>query len=251
MTQWPVAYQLYSSRLFPPLDAQLPLLRAMGYDAIEPWLPAYDSDPAAFARALRDNGLACMGFHMPLSGLMNETDRFVEIAQTLGARVMIPPWIAPEERGTTADDWRRLGDSLAEGAERVRPHGLRVAWHNHDFEYVPLPDGTRPIDHILAAPGVDYEIDIGWLTRAGADPGAELRRHADRIVAIQMKDMAPRGTLVEDGWAATGDGIIDWQALVPLFAQTRADHLVTEHDNPVDWQRTASRSIQFMRRIGL
>lgn len=248
---YPIAYQLYSSRNFPPLEAQLPDLAAMGYDAIEPWLPAYEADPVAFRRALDDAGLTCFGFHMPLSGLAHEPQRFIEIAQTLGATYLIPPFVPEEERENTTAFWQRLGETLARGAEAARAHGLQVVWHNHAFEYAPLPDGTRPIDHILASKDVGFEIDCGWITRGGADPAAELARYADQIVIIQTKDMAPAGTEAEDGWAATGDGIIDWAALAPLMRATRAHHLCTEHDNPADWRAFARRSIDHLRGLGL
>lgn len=116
-----------------------------------------------------------------------------------------------------------------------------------------MGDGTRPIDHIFAAGGPDlrFEIDCGWIVRAGADPAAELARFADRIDIIQTKDTAPLGTTADDGWVATGDGIIDWAALAPLFRFVRADHLVTEHDNPADWQRFARRSIDHLKQLGL
>ncbi len=250
---WPIAYQLYSSRNFPPLPVQFALLKSMGYDAIEPWLPAYESDPKLFRRQLDDALLACYGFHMPLAGLVNDTNRFIDIALTLGANLMIPPWVAPEERQPTIAYWRSLGHQLAEGAAKANPHGLTVAWHNHDFEYIPLPDGTRPIDHIFdaAGPEVKFEIDLGWLTRARADPATELSRYANRIAAIQTKDTVPLGTAQDDGWTATGDGTMDWPALFPLFAQTTATHIVTEHDNPSDWQIFAKRSIDCLRRIGV
>lgn len=250
---YPKAYQLYSSRNFPPLAAQLPILKSMGYDAIEPWLPAYEEDPALFRRQLDDAGLACYGFHMPLSGLVAEPARFIDIAQTLGAKYLIPPYVTAEERQPTVTYWRGLGEKLARGAEIAGRHNLQVAWHNHDFEFLPLPDGSRPIDHIFAAggPTVKFEIDCGWIVRAGADPAAELTRFADRIVAIQTKDTAPLGTTIDDGWTATGDGIIDWAALVPLFRNTAADHIVAEHDNPGDWQAFASRSINHIKALGL
>ncbi|WEK05975.1 MAG: sugar phosphate isomerase/epimerase [Candidatus Devosia phytovorans] len=250
---YPIAYQLYSSRNFPPLFDQFPKLKAMGYDAIEPWLPAYEQDAQAFRRALDDAGLRCLGFHMPLAGLVDEPQRFVEIAQTLGATYLIPPYVIVEERQPTAPYWRGLGEKLAKGAEVAGQHGLSVAWHNHDFEFIALPDGTRPIDHIFEAGGdaVKFEIDCGWIVRAGADPAAELQRFADRIVAIQTKDTAPLGTQGDDGWTATGDGIIDWAALVPLFRATKADHIVTEHDNPSEWQRFARRSIDHLKALGL
>jgi sugar phosphate isomerase/epimerase len=249
---YPISYQLYSSRNFPPLFAQFPELKAFGYDAIEPWLPAYDANPKTFRQALDDAGLKCHCFHMPLKGLVGDPERFIDIALTLGASIMIPPYVPPEERGTTADYWKGLGEQLAEGAERAAKHGLKVAWHNHDFEFVAMADGSRPIDHILASGrNVWFEIDCGWITRAGADPAAELTKFADQIIAIQMKDMAPRGTTQDDGWAATGDGVIDWAKLVPLFRQTKAAHIVTEHDNPSDWRLFAKRSIDHIKQLGL
>lgn len=248
---YPIAYQLYSSRQFPPIDAHLVELKAMGYDAIEPWLPAYEENPAAFRQSLDDAGLGCIGFHMPLDGLINEASRFIDIAQILGATYLIPPYIPEEERQNTPVFWRSIGAKLAKGADDVAPHGLQVAWHNHDFEYRPLPDGSRPIDHLLGAagPNVGFEIDCGWITRAGVDVAAELVRYGDQIIAIQLKDMAPAGTEMDDGWTATGDGIIDWSKLAPLFSKTAATHLVTEHDNPSDWRAFAKRSIDHIRKL--
>ena len=80
-------------------------------------------------------------------------------------------------------------------------------------------------------------------------PGKELAKYADRITAIQLKDTAPPGTALDEGWAATGDGIIDWPALYPLFAATRATVLVVEHDNPTDWKACAARSIAYIRAL--
>lgn len=249
---YPIAYQLYSSRNFPPLPAQLPILKSYGYDAIEPWLPAYEADPARFRRDLDNAGLGCIGFHMPLKGLITEPDRYIDIAQTLGATYLILPFVPQEERLDTADFWKSIGEQLAAGAAMAAPHGLKIAWHNHDFEYHALPDGSRPIDHILGAGNdVMFEIDCGWITRANLDLAAELERYADRIVAIQVKDTAPVGTLHDDGWTATGDGIIDWPSLEPLFRKTRADHIVIEHDNPSDWQAFAERSLRYVRALGL
>lgn len=244
------SFQLYSARFFPPLEPQLEVLKAMGYDGVEPWLPAYEESATDFRRKIDDAGLACYGFHMPLSGLVDECDKYIEIAQAMGATLMIPPYLTPEERPTDADGWKRLGAQLAEGAQKAAPHGLKVAWHNHDFEFIALADGSRPIDHILgAADNFGFEIDVAWIVRAGGDPAAELKKFADRIYAIQPKDTAPLGTKEDDGWTATGDGIIDWPALAPLFGATKADHLVAEHDNPSDWKRFAQRSLDYLKSL--
>jgi sugar phosphate isomerase/epimerase len=127
--------------------------------------------------------------------------------------------------------------------------GVERAWHNHDFEYRPLSDGSYPIDHLLDAggPDVSFEADFAWVTRAGVDPGAAIKRHAEQIFAIQVKDTMAAGVTEEGGWAAMGEEIIDWSKLWPLFSTTRTDHVVVEHDDPNDWHETAKRSIQFLK----
>jgi len=247
-----LAYQLYSARNFPPQETVLEGLKSIGYDAVEAWLPDYGDDPKAFRKRLDDAGLICMGIHMPFAGLIEEPQRFVDIAETLGNKpLLIPPFLLPHERPNDADGWKRIGSALATGAEAVAPNGLQVAWHNHEFEFRLLPDASRPIDHILAA-GDDFgfEIDFAWVARGWADPLDELKKFASRITAIQLKDTAPPGTIDdENGWRATGDGVVDWKALWPHFSATKADYLVVEHDRPVDWRLVAQRSYDFARRM--
>jgi sugar phosphate isomerase/epimerase len=252
MGRYKLSCSLYSVRLFPPLEPVLEGLAEIGYDAVEPFLPNYGDDPKGFRKKLDAAGLSVCGFHMPLTGLTEEPDRFIDIAKTIGASQMIPPWIPPEERDTKPDGWKKLGEALGAGAEKANAAGLKVAWHNHDFEFMKLSDGSRPIDHIFASagPNVGLEIDIAWVVRGGADPAAELIRYADRIMALQPKDTAPLGTKKDDGWAPTGDGIIDWKALWPLFLKTKADHIAVEHDNPSDWRVFAQRSYDYLKSLG-
>lgn len=244
-----IAFQLYTARNFPPQDAVLDALVGIGYDAVEAWLPDYGDDPAGFRRRLDAAGIACMGFHMPFAGLFDEFERYIDIAETIGDKpLLIPPFLQPHERPGDVDGWKRIGDRLAERAEKVKARGLRLAWHNHEFEYRLLPDGSRPIDHMLAGDDVGLEIDLAWVARGWADPVAELQRFAAKIVAVQLKDTAGPGTLDDqNGWRATGDGIVDWAEVWPLLASTRADYLVVEHDRPVDWLEVARRSYTFAK----
>ena len=167
MPDYRLSFQLYSARNFPPLEAQLETLAELGYDAVEPYLEVYEADPAAF-RALADShGLPMPSVLSKLAYMDQNPEKALEAAQVLGARTIILPYLFPDERPRDAPGWQALAQRIAGHGAKAAEAGLALAWHNHDFEYVALADGSRPIDHILAHSEVGWQPDVGWLSRAG------------------------------------------------------------------------------------
>jgi sugar phosphate isomerase/epimerase len=240
-----ISYQLYSARGYPPVQPVLEALAAIGYEAVEPYGAIYD-EPGSFRRALDRLGLRCPTAHMSLQGLNQDREKVFQIARTLGVDTIVAPYLSPEERPAEPEGWRAIARQLVGHAAAATEAGFRFAWHNHDFEYRTFPDGSRPIDILLAAPGVLWEADVGWIARAGIGVAAELSRYADRLIAVHAKDLAPAGTTSEDGWADVGAGIIDWRGIWPLIDRSKARVLVIEHDNPADWRRSAERSFAYL-----
>ena len=134
-------------------------------------------------------------------------------------------------------------------AAECADEGLRLAWHNHDFEFLALADGSYPIEHILTE-GVLWEADLAWIARAGADPAEWLERYGAKLVSVHVKDIAPAGeNLDEDGWADVGTGTVDWAALWPIAVRAGASLMIAEHDKPSDFARFATVSADKMRKL--
>jgi len=246
MANYRISFQLYGARNFPPLEPQLESLAAIGYDAVEPYGGNYQTDPKGLRAKTDALGLTIPTAHMPLAHLEEDRTRVIDIAKTLGLETVIIPHVGGDARPSTVEGWKALGHRLSEHAGHLAEAGLRLGWHNHDFEYVKLADGSRPIDHILAANGVRFEPDIGWIVRAGADAAAEIRKESSKIAAFHVKDTAKAGVTKDDGWTDVGAGIIDWKALWPAIAGSGADLLVMEHDNPSDWRSFAANSYKYL-----
>lgn len=122
--------------------------------------------------------------------------------------------------------------------------GINLAWHNHDFEYLTIAPAIRPIDIILGAgQALQWEADVAWVARAGADPVAELERYSGRASVCHIKDLAPAGSDPdEQGWADVGHGTLDWNRILPAMKSAGAKLFVAEHDNPSDVERFARRA---------
>jgi len=238
-----ISFQLYSSRNFPPLGAQLSLLQRLGYTKVEPFGGLY-GDLSDLKIQLNAHHLSAPTGHFSLDMLENDFDTALNIAKSLAISLIICPYLSPEERPLTVAGWQTLGARLGTICTKLAGQGLRFGWHNHDFEFALLPDGSLPLEHILAAnPQLQWEADIGWIVRAGQDPLLWLARYKGRVAAVHVKDIAPEGTLTEDGWADVGHGQIRWPQMIAASLAAGAQVLVMEHDNPDDFERFARRSM--------
>jgi sugar phosphate isomerase/epimerase len=242
----PLGIQLYSFRKFPPLEQQLETVRRCGFTNVETF-GALHEDVAGLAAALQRHGLTAKSGHFALALVESELARVVDIAGALGMPFVVAPHIVAELRPSDSAGWAALGERLAETAARLRAQGLRFAWHNHDFEFRPLADGSYPIEHLLAE-GVLWEADIAWVIKGGADPKPWLERYRGRTPLVHVKDIAAQGEKAdEDGWADVGAGTMAWPQLWDLAVAAGAEIMIAEHDNPSDPERFARVSAAAMQ----
>lgn len=244
-----ISFQLYSARNFVPWSDVIQLLGRLGYQSVEGFGALY-TDPVATRTELDKAGVTMPTMHIPLEMAEGDVGLLVGLAETLGAKSVYVPWIHPDLRPKDEAGWTSLAVRLAKCHERITAAGLSFGWHNHDFEFVALPDGQIPMDILLsAAPMIDWEADLAWIVRGGANPMDWIEKYGQRITAVHFKDLAPKGEkLDEDGWADPGTGTIDWPSLHDAIrTKTRCQVLVAEHDNPNDLDRFAAQAIKTYR----
>jgi sugar phosphate isomerase/epimerase len=240
-----LSFQLYSARSFPPIEAQLATLAALGYRQIEPYGGLYAAIDD-FAAGLRRHGLTAPSGHFDLDLLEGDFDRALMIARKLGVRLVVAPYLAPPQRPVDAEGWRAFGARLAILGEKFGAEGIGFGWHNHDFELRALSTGSYPIDIILAASDkIQWQADVGWIARSGEDPLHWLARYRGRVGALHVKDLAKPGEKRdEEGWADPGLGVLDLKAIVAAGMAAGAKILVAEHDAPRDYERVARHAIE-------
>lgn len=252
MTANPVSIQLYSLRDLGSLDAILDAARDAGYKAVE-LLQSHVEDAAVTKAKLDARGLVASGAHISLPALRAKRGWILEGAKLLGLHQVFMPAHPPEERGGGAAEWSDRGRELGLLARWLRSQGVRLGLHNHNWEFVALPDGSLPIEHIFAHGGdsLFLELDLAWAIRAGANPSTWIRRYADRLLAVHVKDLALAGQNIDqDGWADVGAGLIDWQRYREEALVAGAKWLVVEHDKPRDPKGSVKASLDYLKGLG-
>ncbi len=241
-----VSFQLYSARNYTPWEDVLATLAGLGYRNVEGFGDNY-TDPVAFRALLDSHSMAMPTGHFSIDSLEQDLADVIATANTLGIQKIVCPWIAPEQRPTERAGWEALAARLDSIGQNVRAAGFSFAWHNHDFEFFACTDdGSIPMSLLLdSVPALEWEADIAWIVRGGADPLAWIERYGERITVAHGKDIAATGECVdEDGWADLGHGVMDWSRIAAALHANGTDLLVMEHDNPNDLQRFATRAIE-------
>lgn len=217
--------------------------------------PRHDAprDPVEVAELCRRAGLAVGTVRLAYSP---DYQRQMQLARSLGARIVAQSaadvfFTGPKPGQTTRtafDDWMLRLEAMARAA---RDEGLRLVYHNHNWDHVPL-DGQTPLELIAEhfAPGeVGFEIDIGWATVAGVDPVALIERLGPRVLSLHLKDL-DRGC--DDNqcsrFVAPGDGDLGYSGLMPRIRRVSDAIGYVEVDDPVDGMLAAARAAQTLRR---
>ena len=205
MISSPPALQLYSLReeLATGRMGVLRRVAEFGYGAVEP----YDvrTDPEQQRADLDEAGLAVCSVHAKI--LDDDGDALVRGALVVGADTVIVPWASPE-RFADAEAITVLAGELNQAAAKIADQGLRLGYHNHDFELSSIVGG-RPALEVLADgldPAVILEVDAYWAAVGGQHVPALLGRLGDRVRYLHVKD----GPAVsrDDMMTAVGSGVL-------------------------------------------
>lgn len=224
----PVAgIQLYTLRTVMEKDPEpvLQQLAQIGYREVE-MAGRYGKSAAEFRAMLDRAGLRAPSTHIPLDQLSGAAlDQTIADAKVLGNDWIVCPWL--DESLRTPAGFDRLVDLLNQAGQRVHAAGLRFAYHNHNFEFVPLPNGMLPYDTLLARTDADHvkmEMDLYWITKAGKDPIAYMTRYPGRITMVHVKDMDAAGNMAD-----VGQGTIDFAKI--FAADPSIEHYFVERDD--------------------
>ena len=243
-----VGLQLYTVRdlMKADLPGTLRKVARIGYKEVE-FAGYFGRSPAQIRALLKQNGLTSPSSHIGLDILEKDPVKAFADAKAIGHQWATVPWL-PEERRKTVDDWNRIIDLLNRLGPQAKAAGLRLAYHNHDFEIRPV-NGVRPLDMMLDKTDpslVDFEMDLYWVVFGGGDPIDFFNRHPKRFAMVHVKDSAgpPDNKMVD-----VGKGTIDFPRIFGQSDKAGIKHYFVEHDQPADPIATIRNSYQYLHAV--
>jgi sugar phosphate isomerase/epimerase len=152
----------------------------------------------------------------------------VEDAKAVGQEYIVIPWLEEQYR-KSADNFKKIATSLNKAGEICKKMGMKLAYHNHDFEFAPV-EGQTGFDIYLKETDpklVSFELDIYWATKAGKDPISLFQKYPGRFAMWHVKDMdnTPKKFFTE-----VGNGIIDYKKIFNYAKQSGMKYFFVEQD---------------------
>ena len=199
----------------------------------------YGMAPGDFKAYLSELGLNPVSSHQGGVTLQN-ADAMIADVKEAGFRyfvVPVPPMgmfkVNRETRefsmeGTAQD----LADILDTLGAKCQAAGLKLLYHNHDFELRENEEGLVVLDYLLENCNpeyVNFQMDLYWMTKAGADPLAYFEKYPGRFKAWHVKDMDEQGR-----FAPVGTGSIDFAKILAEKEASGMEYYFVEQDRTFD-----------------
>lgn len=201
------------------LSAVLERIQQHGYQGYETGfrnLQVHFDNASATRRMLEKHNLEFLGCHIFLLEYDKDTavapadliERIARGASALGAKRLI---LSGASVRTTAS-LNRKAAALNAAGKLCKQHGLQLAYHNHDKEFLSGGEEIESMLRLTDANLLHLVMDAGHAWLAKADVPAFFRRHSARIDGLHLRDF--RG----NDQVPLGEGVND---LKPLAAAIR------------------------------
>ena len=228
-------------------EGTLAKVAGIGYNSVE--LIGYENGkffgltPAQFSALLQKYQLKTPSGHY--GGTMNyltkgdsaELQDNIAAAAAMGHHYIVVPFLTDNMR-TSLDDYKKLAGKLNIAGAAAKKAGLKLAYHNHDFEFKDWGGGQTGFDIFLKNTDpslVFFEMDMYWVTRAGHDPIQLIKDNPGRFAMWHLKDMSqkmPPSYTVEGQqyYAEVGSGIIDYKDIFRHKKESGMEFFYVEQD---------------------
>jgi inosose dehydratase len=206
-------------------------IAAAGYAGVELFdgnLRQYEDRPDELRRLLGDAGVTLVAVYSGANFIYRDVledelwriERAARLAALFGAENLVVGGGAKRSGGTTDADYGALAAGLDRVTEIAERHGLRASYHPHLTTIVETPD---QVDRIMAMSRIGFCPDTGHLAAGGGDPVALIRKHAQRVTHVHLKDFTPEPF----GFHPLGHGIVDIPGVLEALRDAGYDHWAT------------------------
>ena len=199
----------------------------------------YNMEPEDFKKYVSELNLTPISTHQSDINI-DQADKMFADAKAAGFEyfvVPIPPmglfkyYQETQSMGMTggAENLAKILTTLGEKCDKA---GLKLLYHNHDFEFMKDKDGVVVIDYLLEhldPKYVNFQMDLYWVTKAGADPVAYFNKYPGRFKLWHVKDMDDQGR-----FAPVGNGKIDFAKILENKELSGMQYYFVEQDRTFD-----------------
>ncbi len=204
----PISVQLYSLRDEAAADfpAVIERLARIGYAGVEP-AGFHGMAPRELRRRVEAAGMVISSAHITLP-VGDSANEILDVQQEIGAEDVVVAFLPPD-RFADSDQIFVTADQLNRARENVTARGMRLGYHNHNWEFSTRID-DRPAYEILFEQlhsEIFAEVDVYWAQVGGSDPVEVVRSLGSRARLLHIKD-GPADS-PKSAMTAAGAGVID------------------------------------------
>ena len=237
-------------------------LHELGFRCIEiSQVPMTTENLEEFKRAQTDFGIITAAINASttamfpgMESLETHYDKIVADCTSLNCK-MLRIGMGPLNLLSTKEGVLKYCEDLNFYTEKLKADGIEYYYHNHCNEFAKF-DGEYILDIMKDNSSIGFELDIHWIQAGGEKPAEVIKRYADRIRLLHLKDFRivpitfdslKEGKTLYSAiqFAEVGEGSLDIKECIEAGLSCGSEYFLIEQDST--YERDAFESLKISR----
>ncbi len=240
-----IGLQLYNFRnqLKEDFRGTLKEISKLDVDGVEFAVNYGGLEPDELKAYLKELNLECAGTMFKVDDLVDADNKVYQYAKTLAT-----PAVTISAFGKTVEEWDQTREKCRIIGANAAKYGTVFSYHNHWTEFG-VYEGQTFMERILENTDpkqVFMEPDVCWLNRSGVNPAEFIRKYANRIRQIHIKDIKVPTDV--NTTTELGKGVVPILPVLAMAKEIPCQWYIYEQDMTEDPFRSAEESLAFLRK---
>lgn len=194
----------------------------------------------------RDNALNICCTHSPFNRIKDDLYKLAEEHLIYGCKIIGLGSVPSVYKENNYQRFNEFLDVMNHSAETLKQYGMKLAYHNHNFEFKKLND-KRIYDILIEnTEDVNFILDTYWLRVAGVSIIDYIKKLSNRLPVLHLKDYKKKFFLPL--MCELGRGELNFIDILKAAENSNSEYAVIEQDISINPYKSLEISMDYLKK---
>ena len=171
--------------------------------------------------------------------VFNHKEEIIEFAKMVNCNKVIISMLPFKCILGKEEKFYKFIETLDEFYDYYNSHGITLAYHHHNWEYIKLSNNKTRMEELLSKTNkINFVFDTYWTVKSSYDPIKQIKEFNDRLLGVHLRDLTlyKKNIKVLSKDCELGKGIINFKEIIDKSLSVGCKYFVIEQKSKTPYE---------------